>query len=61
METLIAGLDVIYYKDYVIERVDYLKQYRVYEKEQPERTCGYADCIPNARYVIDIIKESRRR
>ena len=44
------GLEVNYYKGYVIEWI-----------EHPEQTCGYADCIPNARYAIDVIEESRRR
>lgn len=56
-----AGLEFNRYKGYMIEWIDYLNQYRVYEEEHPEQTCGYADCIPNARYAIDLIKEGRRR
>ena len=48
-----AGLDVNYYKGYVIEWIEHLDLYRIYEKEHPEQTCGYADCIQEARESID--------
>ena len=48
-----AGLDINYYKGYVIEWIDYMNSYRVCEKEHPEFACFYADTIMDARETID--------
>lgn len=47
------GLEINHYKGYIIEWIEYLGQYRVYQKEHPEQTCGYADSIREAQEAID--------
>lgn len=41
------------YRDYIIEYVDFMKAFRVTEKDAPYFTCCWCDSIPEAKSLID--------
>ena len=47
------GLEINYYKGYIIEWIEHLGMYRVYERKYPDWTCCYADSIRDAQESID--------
>lgn len=44
---------MIYYRGFVIEWIDYRKDFRVYDPKHPNQTCAYEDSFQSAKEHID--------
>lgn len=44
---------MIYYRGFVIEYIDYRKDFRVYDPNYPQQTCAYVDSYREAKENID--------
>ena len=44
---------MIFYRGFVVEWIDYRKDFRVYDPKYPYQTCAYEDSFSSAKKHID--------